>query len=127
MATDLHRLEALTQDYGREIFARLSHTNPLLLSPAWWDERLMEWTMSQEAIKVQLFRFIDVLPLLHTAPEITRHLPEILVSAQAAVLLESAELAEAYYAPLAEAAPIGRFFWGPAGIFPFGPTSRILG
>jgi hypothetical protein len=59
--------------------------------------------------------------------EITRHLPEILVSAQAAVLLESAELAEAYYARLAEVAPVGRFFWGPADIFPFGPTSRILG
>jgi hypothetical protein len=59
--------------------------------------------------------------------QITRHLPEILVSAQAAVLLESAELAEAYYAPLTEVAPIGRFFWGPAGIFPFGLTSRILG
>jgi RHH-type proline utilization regulon transcriptional repressor/proline dehydrogenase/delta 1-pyrroline-5-carboxylate dehydrogenase len=76
MATDLPRLEALTQDYGREIFARLGHTGPLLFSPAWWDERLMDWTMSREAIKVQLFRFIDVLPLLHTAPEITRHLRE---------------------------------------------------
>jgi non-specific serine/threonine protein kinase len=43
------------------------------------------------------------------------------------VLLESAELAEAYYAPLAEAARSGRFFWGPAGIFPFGPASRVLG
>ena len=59
--------------------------------------------------------------------EISRGLPGILVSAQAAVLIASAELAEAYYAPLAEAAPFGRFFWGPAGIFPFGPVSRILG
>ena len=34
-------------------------------APPWWDERLMEWTMGDEAVKVQLFRFIDVLPLLH--------------------------------------------------------------
>jgi hypothetical protein len=59
--------------------------------------------------------------------EITRHLPALLLSAQAAVLLESAELAEAYYAPLADVAANGRFFWGPAGTFPFGPVSRVLG
>jgi RHH-type proline utilization regulon transcriptional repressor/proline dehydrogenase/delta 1-pyrroline-5-carboxylate dehydrogenase len=36
----------------------------------------MEWTMGDETAKVQLFRFIDVLPLLHTASEISRHLRE---------------------------------------------------
>jgi hypothetical protein len=64
---------------------------------------------------------------LRPPAETTRGLAGILISAQAAVLLESAELAEAYYAPLAEVAPSGRFFWGPAGIFPFGPVSRVLG
>ena len=64
---------------------------------------------------------------LRRPDEITRGLAGILISAQAAVLLESAELAECYYAPLAEAAQFGRFFWGPAGIFPFGPVSRVLG
>ena len=64
---------------------------------------------------------------LRRPAEITRGLAGILISAQAAVFLESAELAEAYYAPLAEVAPFGRFFWGPAGIFPFGPVSRVLG
>jgi hypothetical protein len=64
---------------------------------------------------------------LRLPAEITRGLPGILVSAQAAVFFERAELAEAYSAPLAKAAPFGRFFWGPAGIFPFGPVSRVLG
>jgi hypothetical protein len=64
---------------------------------------------------------------LRPPAEITRGLPGILASAQAAVLLENAELADAYYRPLAEAAPFGRFFWGPAAIFPFGPVSRVLG
>src|SRR5260370_23908621 len=62
IATDL---EALTQDYGREIFARVGRQGPFLFSPAWWDERLMQWTMGDPAIKVQLFRFIHALPLLH--------------------------------------------------------------
>jgi RHH-type proline utilization regulon transcriptional repressor/proline dehydrogenase/delta 1-pyrroline-5-carboxylate dehydrogenase len=76
------RVEALTRDYGREIFARLERTGPFPFSPGWWDERLMDWTMSAEAVKVQLFRFIDVLPLLHAPPEINRHLREYFAEAQ---------------------------------------------
>ena len=69
-------LEALTHDYGREIFARIGHGGMLPFSPSWWDERLLSWTMGDEAIKVQLFRFIDVLPLLHSSREVNRHLRE---------------------------------------------------
>ncbi|HMC87965.1 MAG TPA: proline dehydrogenase family protein, partial [Gemmataceae bacterium] len=76
-------VEALTQDYGREIFARLGRTMPLPFSPSWWDERLMNWTMAAEAVKVQLFRFIDVLPLLHSPAEINRHLREYFNEARA--------------------------------------------
>jgi RHH-type proline utilization regulon transcriptional repressor/proline dehydrogenase/delta 1-pyrroline-5-carboxylate dehydrogenase len=74
-------LEALTQDYGREIFARLQQRGPIPFSPPWWDERLMGWTMADETIKVQLFRFIDALPLLHSPEEINRHLREYFTEA----------------------------------------------
>src|SRR2546423_1290778 len=69
-------LECLTRAYGREIFARAGHGGALPFSAGWWDERLMEWTVSHEAIKVQLFRFIDVLPQLRSPAEINRHLAE---------------------------------------------------
>src|SRR5438477_4077237 len=69
-------LESLTHDYGRAIFARVSHAGPVPFGPTWWDERLMAWTMGDPAVKVQLFRFIDALPLLQSPPEITRHLRE---------------------------------------------------
>jgi len=69
-------LEALTQSYGREIFARLNRSGPVPFSPSWWDERLMEWSMGDEAVKLQLFRFVDVLPLLHSPATISRHLRE---------------------------------------------------
>ena len=72
-ATDL---ESLTHDYGCEIFARLHRAGPLPFTPAWLDERLMEWTMGDPAVKVQLFRFIDCLPLLRSPADITRHLRE---------------------------------------------------
>jgi RHH-type proline utilization regulon transcriptional repressor/proline dehydrogenase/delta 1-pyrroline-5-carboxylate dehydrogenase len=69
-------LEALTLRYGREIFARVDRRGPFPFSPSWWDERLMEWSMGDESIKVQLFRFVDALPLLHQPADITRHLRE---------------------------------------------------
>lgn len=76
-------LEDRTQAYGREILARLESPSPILLTPAWWDERLMEWSMSDPAVKVQLFRFIDVLPTLLPRPqEVGRHLREYLNEAE---------------------------------------------
>jgi RHH-type proline utilization regulon transcriptional repressor/proline dehydrogenase/delta 1-pyrroline-5-carboxylate dehydrogenase len=74
--TRADEIERLTQAYGREIFGRLERAGPLLFTPSWWDERLMEWTMGEEAVKLQLFRFIDALPLLNSPPEISRHLRE---------------------------------------------------
>ena len=74
-------VEALTQDYGREIFARCPRSGPLLFTPSWWDERLMEWSMSETDVKVQLFRFIDVLPLLRSPADIVRHLREYFAQA----------------------------------------------
>jgi RHH-type proline utilization regulon transcriptional repressor/proline dehydrogenase/delta 1-pyrroline-5-carboxylate dehydrogenase len=78
-------LEALTFAYGQEIFARLERQGPILFTPGWWDERLMEWTMADEAVKLQLFRFIDVLPLLNSPAEITRHLREYFAEAGSAL------------------------------------------
>jgi RHH-type proline utilization regulon transcriptional repressor/proline dehydrogenase/delta 1-pyrroline-5-carboxylate dehydrogenase len=69
-------LETLTQRYGREIFARIDRAGPVPFTPAWWDDRLMEWSMGDEAVKVQLFRFVDVLPLLRSPAAITNHLRE---------------------------------------------------
>src|SRR5437868_5269304 len=69
-------LESLTRDYGREIFGRIPMGGPFPFGATWWDERLMEWTMADEAVKVQLFRFIDVLPMLRESGEIGRHLRE---------------------------------------------------
>ena len=76
---DPNQLEQLTRVYGHEMFARATQRSPLLFTPAWWDERLMDWTMHDETVKVQLFRFIDALPQLRTAESITRHLREYFV------------------------------------------------
>ncbi|MBI3409658.1 MAG: L-glutamate gamma-semialdehyde dehydrogenase [Planctomycetes bacterium] len=69
-------LERLTHSYGSELFARVDRRGPTFFTPSWLDERLMEWTMSDEAVKLQLFRFIDVLPLLNSPQTVSRHLRE---------------------------------------------------
>ncbi len=53
-----------------------------------WDEKLLNWTMDNPKLRVQLFRLIDCLPALTTKTEIARHLQEYL--SDAAVELPSA-------------------------------------
>jgi len=69
-------LEKLTRAYGSDLFARMEGRGPITFSRRWWDDRLMDWTMGDEALKLQLFRFVDVLPLLNTPETISRHLRE---------------------------------------------------
>ncbi|MBX9677680.1 MAG: L-glutamate gamma-semialdehyde dehydrogenase [Gemmataceae bacterium] len=76
MGIDSTALEKRTRAYGEELFARIERSGPILLSPSWWDDRLMEWSMANEAVKLQLFRFIDALPLLREPKSISRHLRE---------------------------------------------------
>ena len=75
-------LEARTRAIGREIFQRVGKgANPL--DRAWWDDRFMAVAMNDPEVKVQLFRFIDVLPALKTPEAIGRHLREYLGEAAA--------------------------------------------
>ena len=44
------------------------------------DEKLMDWTMANPGLKVQLFRFIDCLPALQSNSEVASHLQEYLTT-----------------------------------------------
>lgn len=70
------RVESRTQEIGEELFGRLEHRSPSLFHGQWWEDRLMGWAMADESVKVQLFRFIDVLPMLRDHQAIARHLDE---------------------------------------------------
>jgi RHH-type proline utilization regulon transcriptional repressor/proline dehydrogenase/delta 1-pyrroline-5-carboxylate dehydrogenase len=81
MSLSDERVEELTRRIGREIFARAGMSGPAPLSPAWWDDRLMELSMGDDAVKLQLFRFVDVLPQLETPAAIVGHLREYFAEA----------------------------------------------
>jgi RHH-type transcriptional regulator, proline utilization regulon repressor / proline dehydrogenase / delta 1-pyrroline-5-carboxylate dehydrogenase len=61
---------------GLEIFARMKSQKPGVFKNI--TGQLMNWSMRNEALKVQMFRFVDVLPTLNSSAEIARHAQEYL-------------------------------------------------
>ena len=73
---DADKLEANILDRGRELFGVLGDEAPSVFNKDWWTGRLMDWSMSHEDFKLQLFRFIDVLPYLTTDQMLAEHIRE---------------------------------------------------
>lgn len=70
-------VEERTREIGRQIFASVSKQKRGFFHGD-LDSKIMDWTMKDEKLKVQMFRFVDVLPMLKTPDEIMRHLQEYL-------------------------------------------------
>src|ERR1700722_17967500 len=70
-------LERRTQAIGRALFERIGR-GPAPWHRAWWDDRLMNLTLGDPEVKVQLFRFIDAMPVLTTTESVRQHLAEYL-------------------------------------------------
>lgn len=75
---DLAAIDARTREIGRHLFLHLDDDRPSVFQRRWWDDQLMQLTMRDEALKVQLFRFVDVLPMLRTSEAVVEHLREYL-------------------------------------------------
>ena len=70
------RVEQATQRIGRDLWDSLAQRRPSMFETRWLLDQLMEWAMADESVKVQMFRFVDVLPMLSTHEAVTRHLQE---------------------------------------------------
>src|SRR5262249_24914592 len=73
---ELAAIEQTTLEVGRHILERSSQQRPTIFARRCWDDRIMDWAMRDESVKVQMFRFVDVLPMLSTNRSITEHLQE---------------------------------------------------
>ena len=73
MNTEHQGIEEAIARKGREIFTRMAGGTPRIFSRRSVTGRLLDWSMRQEQLKVQLFRLIDVLPALENSREIARH------------------------------------------------------
>src|SRR5919198_368440 len=77
----MRSLQSEIEQRGRRIF-ELVETHPeSLLSKAGFYQRLMTLSMRDEQLKLQLFRFVDVLPSLRSSGEIVEHLQEYFAQA----------------------------------------------
>jgi len=73
---DKDQLEASILARGTEFFANIGDEVPSIFNKKWWVGKVMDWCMRNEHFKVQLFRFIDVLPYLTTDDSLSRHIQE---------------------------------------------------
>ncbi|MHC5723869.1 MAG: proline dehydrogenase family protein, partial [Nostoc sp.] len=73
--------EAKTQEIAKQLLAATSENRSFFSSlrdQMRWDDKLLAWAMSNPGLRVQLFRFIDTLPALHSKSEVASHLQEYL-------------------------------------------------
>jgi RHH-type transcriptional regulator, proline utilization regulon repressor / proline dehydrogenase / delta 1-pyrroline-5-carboxylate dehydrogenase len=69
---DASKIERETHRIGREILAHLKRGRHSLFQKEWWQGRVLRWCMENEPFKIELFRFIDVLPNLKNSADIVR-------------------------------------------------------
>ncbi|SFJ47751.1 proline dehydrogenase family protein [Planctomicrobium piriforme] len=70
------QVEERTQEIGQDLWARLNRRKPTVFERRWWLDHILEWAMHDESVKVQMFRFVDVLPMLRSSTSVTQHLQE---------------------------------------------------
>jgi len=61
---------------GKEIFDRMKGQTPSVFNKDWWSGKIMEFSMKDEAFKVEMFRFVDVFPTLRDHVQVAQHLQE---------------------------------------------------
>src|SRR6059036_2771515 len=69
-------LELAIHRIGRDLATQTAGLSPTVFHSPWWSKTLTDWSMKDEAFKVRLFRFIDVLPCLETDAQVARLMEE---------------------------------------------------
>ena len=77
----MRSLQSEIEQRGRQIFELVDNHPESLFSKAGFYQRLMALSMRDERLKLQLFRFVDVLPSLGSSGEIVEHLQEYFADA----------------------------------------------
>ncbi len=63
-------IEERTLTIGKELFEHIDTSKPSIFSRRYWDDMVMDWSMSDDNLKIRLFRFIDCLPALKTPEDV---------------------------------------------------------
>jgi len=72
-------LEERVFTLGKELVKLTRGQRPSIFNKAWWQGQVMEWSMKDDGFKTEMFRFVDVFPVLKDPDEVYRHLNEYLL------------------------------------------------
>ncbi|MHC4548850.1 MAG: L-glutamate gamma-semialdehyde dehydrogenase [Planctomycetota bacterium] len=75
MATNA-KIEALIRAIGGELYAAMEGSQPSLFDKHYWNGKILEYCMAHDAFKVEMFRFVDVLPMLKDPDSVAQHVKE---------------------------------------------------
>lgn len=64
---------------GHQLFSAVKNEKESLFDKDAWLGRMMSWVMKDPSFKVDLFRFVDVLPVLSTKDQVAKHIQEYLL------------------------------------------------
>jgi RHH-type proline utilization regulon transcriptional repressor/proline dehydrogenase/delta 1-pyrroline-5-carboxylate dehydrogenase len=73
---DSSNLDKRIKARGQEFFSVIRGETPSIFDKGWWTGKLLDWCMSNDSFKIQLFRFVDVFPYLTTGESLSRHIEE---------------------------------------------------
>lgn len=59
---------------GRKLLEAAHRREPLVFTPDWWQERLLDWATADPDFRVKLLRFVDVLPTLRSGRAVADHI-----------------------------------------------------
>ncbi|MCB9537400.1 MAG: bifunctional proline dehydrogenase/L-glutamate gamma-semialdehyde dehydrogenase [Myxococcales bacterium] len=72
-------LEPRIRAIGEDLFRRTKGKKPGVFDKAWWSGQILEWAMRDPGFKTEMFRFVDVFPVLDSPDEVGRHIQEYLL------------------------------------------------
>ncbi|MBT9554379.1 MAG: proline dehydrogenase family protein [Myxococcales bacterium] len=73
------RLEDDVKRIGTALFGAMKGEKPGLFSGERWTTEILEWAMKNKAFKTEMFRFVDVFPVLGDSEAVSRHIDEYLL------------------------------------------------
>ena len=74
--SDRDEVERQVHELGNRIFDLAGESSPTIFDARWWSGKMLEWCIRNETFKVDMFRFVDVFPMLHGAEDVARHITE---------------------------------------------------
>ena len=76
---DPEQLDRQVLTLGERLHKEMVGQTPGIFNAAYWEGRLMEWAMRDPGFKIDLLRFVDVLPVLEGTDQIASHVREYLL------------------------------------------------